>query len=280
MTPPPRDLEGAIDALAHRLRSARRIVVLTGAGVSAESGLRTFRGATPADLPPDMAALWKEFDPMTLATPEAFAADPDKVSRWYDWRRLGCLAAEPNPGHTALAELERRTCHRLAALGQSVSSNDRSFTLLTQNVDRLHHKAGSRNVVELHGSIIEWRCTRTDRKVAPPPEPFAQFPPPSPFHDDALLRPDVVWFGEELPPAALEAAFNASKAADVFITVGTSSVVYPAAGFVDIAAAAGAFTAEVNAEETAASGRVDVTLRGKSGDVLPRVIAALNEPRA
>jgi NAD-dependent deacetylase len=289
MPTPGRTLDDAIDALAARLRGAKRVVVLTGAGVSAESGLRTFRGATAADLPPDMASLWKEFDPMTLATPEAFEADPEKVSRWYDWRRLGCLAAEPNPGHLALAQLEQWTCYGSVGLDPSVSSPDPrigaeppirgtprgTFTLLTQNVDRLHQRAGSKNVVELHGSIIQWRCTVTGRKVTPEAEPFAEFPPASPFHDDGRLRPDVVWFGEALPPLALEAAFEASRVCDVFLTVGTSAVVYPAAGYVDVARSFGAFTAEVNAEETAASGRVDLTLRGKSGEVLPRVIARL-----
>jgi NAD-dependent deacetylase len=273
---PFRSVDEAIGALAARLRAAKRVAVLTGAGVSAESGLRTFRGASAADLPPDMAALWKEFDPMTLATPEAFEADPDKVTRWYDWRRLGCLAAEPNPGHLALAQLERRFDEPEAQARVTPPGSPSSFTLLTQNVDRLHHRAGSKNVVELHGSIIEWRCTRTERKLTPPPEPFPAFPPPSPFHDRALLRPDVVWFGETLPPAAMEAAYLACKVCDVFLTVGTSAVVYPAAGYVGIAAGFGAYTAEINAEETAASGRVDLAIRGKSGEVLPRVMAALD----
>ncbi len=243
---------------ARALATARRIVVLTGAGVSAESGLRTFRGATAADLPADMQALWKEFDPMRLATPEAFDADPAMVTRWYDWRRLGCLAAEPNPGHRALADIERRVAARAGA-----------FTLLTQNVDRLHQKAGSINVVELHGSIIEWRCARTGRTVVPPPVPFDRYPPPSPHAAGALLRPNVVWFGEMLPEAAIAAAHAAVGACDLFMSVGTSSVVYPAAGFVELAAARGATTIEVNAEETPISRRVGYSLRGKSGEVLP-----------
>lgn len=253
---------GLLNRVAERLRASRHVVVLTGAGVSAESGLRTFRGATAADLPPDMQSLWKEFDPMRLATPEAFAADPAMVSRWYDWRRLGCLAAEPNPGHLALARWERE----LRARGGS-------FTLLTQNVDRLHHKAGSTGVVELHGTIIDWRCTSTGRVLTPAPTPMESFPPPSPFAPGALLRPHVVWFGEMLPPEALRAADDALNECDLFFSIGTSAVVYPAAGFLDVACRNGAFAVEVNREDTPASRRVDITLRAGSADVLPRITA-------
>ncbi|MFM9994567.1 MAG: SIR2 family NAD-dependent protein deacylase [Phycisphaerales bacterium] len=255
--------QSELTAAAGALARARRVAVLTGAGVSAESGLRTFRGATAADLPADMQALWKEFDPMRLATPEAFDADPAMVTRWYDWRRLGCLAAEPNPGHRALATLEGR-------LGGASGS----FHLLTQNVDRLHQKAGSRNVVELHGSIIEWRCVRTGRAFLPPPEPFESFPPPSPHAAGAVLRPNVVWFGEALPEAALAAAYAAAESCDLFMSVGTSSVVYPAAGFLDVASANGAVTIEVNREPTPISERVDHCLLGRSGEVLPALLRA------
>ncbi|HYD01436.1 MAG TPA: NAD-dependent deacylase [Phycisphaerales bacterium] len=259
-------MDALIEEVASALRGARRVVALTGAGVSAESGIATFREAVhgAAAGAGTMAALWAEFDPMKLATPEAFAADPAAVSRWYDRRRLGCLAAAPNPGHVALAELERL-----------LESRGGRLTLLTQNVDRLHQKAGSRNVVELHGNIITWRCTRTGRQVEPPAEGFAEFPAKSPFDAEGLLRPDVVWFGEMLPPAALAAAEEALSACDAFVSIGTSSVVYPAAGFVRMAAMRGAATAEVNAEETAASGIVDVTVRGRSGDVLPKVVGLL-----
>lgn len=234
--------------VADRLRTSRGVVVLTGAGVSAESGLKTFRDT--------MEGLWKDFDPQKLATPEAFEADPETVTRWYDWRRLGCLAADPNPGHLALAAIER-----------SVVARAGSFTLLTQNVDRLHHKAGSRNVVELHGTIMVWRCTRCGEKFEPPPTAFQVFPPPSPW--GGILRPDVVWFGEMLPEAALEAACAAMATCDLFMSVGTSSVVYPAAGFIQAAAANGAFTVEINRDATPISRTVDVSLRGKSGDILP-----------
>jgi NAD-dependent protein deacetylase/lipoamidase len=269
------------------LKQARSVVVLTGAGISAESGLRTFRET--------MEGLWKEFDPMTLATPEAWEADPEKVSRWYDSRRLGCLAAEPNPGHVALAEIEGR-----------LTGRGREFTLLTQNVDRLHQKAGSRNVVELHGSIIEWRCTECGRKVVPGAEAMTEFPPrslccagdglsarraeqgrltqaarekgrsgksgidrmPMP-----LLRPDVVWFGEMLPEAALAAAQEAVAACDLFFSIGTSSVVQPAASYIHWAAQRGARTVEINKDPTPISELVDWSIRGKSGEVLPALVA-------
>lgn len=251
---------------AQHLRTARHVVAITGAGISAESGLRTFRGSTAAsasDLPKDMQALWREFDPQTLATPEAFDADADKVSRWYDWRRLGCLAAEPNPGHLALAKIER-----------AITSRGGTFTLLTQNVDRLHQRAGSTNVVELHGNIIQWRCTRTHRVIDLPADPFSTFPPPSPFASGALLRPHVVWFGEMLPEAALVAAGQAVENCDLFLSIGTSAVVYPAAGFLHAARQNNAFTIEVNAEPTAASHVVDLCLQGKSGDILPALAHA------
>ncbi len=245
--------------VGERLARARCVVVLTGAGVSAESGIRTFRDT--------MDGLWKEFDPQRLATPEAFEADPATVTRWYDHRRLGCLAAEPNPGHLALARLESR----LGEMG-------REFLLATQNVDRLHQRAGSRRVLELHGSIMEWRCTATGRKMTPPPEPMPVFPPPSPFAPGALLRPDVVWFGEMLPFEVFGEAEGVSRRCDLFLSVGTSSVVFPAAGLIRTAAAHGAFTVEVNRERTPASVWVDVSLQGPSGEILPRLVDAAFPP--
>jgi NAD-dependent deacetylase len=242
-----------LSPLAAALRDSRHTVILTGAGVSAESGIRTFRDT--------MDGLWKDFDPQKLATPEAFAADPGLVTRWYDWRRLGCLAAEPNPGHLAIAAIER-----------ALSARGAGFTLLTQNVDRLHQKAGSRQVVELHGSIIQWRCTSTGRKHTPAPQAFTGFPPPSPFCPGAMLRPDVVWFGEMLPAEALAAAEEAVASCDLFLSIGTSAVVYPAAGYIQVAAARGARTGEVNREATPISGMVDWSIRGKAGEVLPRLL--------
>lgn len=243
-----------ISAARQAIVSARSVVVITGAGISAESGIPTFRSGQPGG----MAALWKDFDPATLATPEAFARDPKTVTEWYDWRRIKCRDAIPNPGHLALAALERQIIARAG-----------SFTLLTQNVDRLHHRAGSRNVVELHGNIMQWRCAATHRPVDIPDTPFAQFPPPSPHSPGAFLRPCVVWFGESLPPKALRTAHDAVSACDCFLSIGTSSVVYPAAGFVQIAASLGAACIEVNADSTPISPRVHYSIRGKAGEVLP-----------
>ena len=242
-------LHPAATALAH----AQHVVVITGAGISAESGIRTFRDT--------MEGLWKDFDPATLATPEAFERDPATVTKWYDWRRLGCLAAAPNPGHIALARLER-----------NLAATDRHFTLLTQNVDRLHQKAGSHNVIELHGSIIQWRCTASSRTTTPPPEPFTTFPPPSPFVPSAMLRPDVVWFGEALPESALDAADIAMRSCDLFCSIGTSSVVYPAAGFAELARVRGASVIEINPNPTPLSHLATWSLRGKAGELLPALV--------
>jgi NAD-dependent deacetylase len=246
-------MEALLDRAASVLSAAKRVVVLTGAGISAESGIRTFRDT--------MEGLWKEFDPQTLATPQAFAADPALVSRWYDHRRIGCLHAEPNPGHTGLAQLQ----HTLLVRGGS-------FTLVTQNVDRLHQRAGSTGVLELHGNIHIWRCTRTSREMPLPPEPLTEFPVRSPFDPAGLLRPGVVWFGEALPAETLQAAEEAASAADVLLTIGTSAVVYPAAGLIDLAAAAGATTIEINPTTTAASSRVEIVLTAKAGLVLPELL--------
>jgi len=238
-----------IDPVAVRhLAGAQRVAVLTGAGMSAESGIPTFRGG--------MEALWKDFDPAQLATPEAYAADPEMVTRWYDWRRVKCLDAEPNAGHKALASMQ-------AAL----RSRGRTLEILTQNVDGLHARAGSTGVIELHGSIMTWRGARTGREATMPEGPFDQFPPTT--EDGEPLRPGVVWFGEALPSDAVEAAYEAANACDVFLTIGTSAAVYPAAGFIDIAAARDAVTIEINPDHTEASDRVDIVLRGTAATVLP-----------
>lgn len=238
------------------LRAARRILVLTGAGVSAESGVPTFRGSSGVQ-----PALWEGFDPMQLATPEAFARHPEIVARWYDERRALRLTTQPNAGHHALVELERR----LTSVGGE-------FLLATQNVDRLHHAAGSRNVEELHGSIMVWRCTRCEEEREELGPPFETHPPRC--QCGAPRRPGVVWFGEALPEAAIEAATRAAEACDLFMSVGTSSIVFPAAGLIEIARANGARTLEINAEETPISRRVDWSVRGKSGEILPQLLAS------
>jgi NAD-dependent deacetylase len=263
-TPHPID-EHTLGAARTALSEARGIVVLTGSGVSAESRIPTFRDAHASltdDVGNTMQALWEEFDPQTLATPEAFERDPEMVTRWYDWRRLKCLEAEPNPGHLALAAIERLACERGAA-----------FTLLTQNVDGLHQRAGSERVVELHGSVMTWRGVETGTTATLPQGPFDEFPPRHPYTGEPL-RPGVVWFGESLPADAIDAAMAALVSCDLFLSVGTSSVVHPAAGFIHLARAAGATTIEVNPEATPISGAIDLALRGKSGEILPRLVAS------
>ncbi len=237
-----------IATAAGLLRGADHVVALTGAGASAESGVPTFRDA--------LTGLWARFSAERLATPEAFARDPGLVSRWYDERRVSALACRPNAGHAALVALAR-VVPRL--------------TLVTQNVDRLHQRAGSAGVIELHGSLAEWRCTRCGESVAETGPAFAEHPPPCRWCGGPR-RPGVVWFGEPLPADALAAAEAAAGACDVFLSVGTSGVVYPAAGLVDVAKQAGAATVEVNPAATPMSGRMDTVLRGAAAAVLPTVV--------
>lgn len=186
------------------LRKAKSVVALTGAGVSAESGIPTFRDA--------MTGLWAKYDPMELATPQAFARDPEMVSRWYDERRQNCALVKPNPGHYAMARMEKRLIERGG-----------EFTLLTQNVDRLHQAAGSGNVVELHGSIWEWRCRRCGVGLEERGGPFGQYPPRCAC--GGIRRPGVVWFGERLPVGAIRDSERALVGCDLFFSVGTSAVV-------------------------------------------------------
>lgn len=238
--------------LVDALRAARAVVVLTGAGISAESGIATFRDA--------MDGLWAKFDPSELATPEAFARDPAMVTRWYDERRLRCAKVRPNPGHQALAKLE-----------QELAREHRSFMLITQNVDRLHQKAGSVNVVELHGSIWVWRCVTCGVEKEYRGGAFDSYPPACGC--GGVLRPGVVWFGESLPAEAIRASEKALAACDLFFSVGTSSVVFPAADFIHAAQAAGARTVEVNLEPTPVSHLADWSIFGKAGEVLPFLVA-------
>jgi NAD-dependent deacetylase len=239
----------SIDSLSRRFTSDARITVMTGAGVSAASGVPTFRG-------PD--GLWKQFRPETLATPEAFARDPKLVWEWYDWRRQKIAACEPNAAHRVLAAWSRQFP---------------GFQLITQNVDGLHERAGTERVVRLHGSIWEvscWtRCAGAPRRWRDETAPFAQVPPACP-HCHGLIRPGVVWFGEALDPDVLDRA-EAAADCDVFLTVGTSSVVYPAASFVDEARRRGAFIVEINPEATAVSGVVDLVLRRPAEKVLAEI---------
>jgi NAD-dependent deacetylase len=226
--------------------AAQSVAVLTGAGVSAESGIPTFRGA---------GGLWKNFRAEDLATPQAFARDPMLVWEWYDWRRQQIAKAQPNAGHAALVKLEERSPR---------------FALITQNVDGLHDLAGSRRILKLHGDIWQLRCTACRAVWTERRSPLGELPPRCGC--GALARPGVVWFGEPLPDGIMTEAENAASSADVFIVAGTSAVVYPAAGLVPYARRAGAKVIEVNPEETAFSTSVDCWLRGKSGEILPQLI--------
>jgi len=232
---------------AARLRGARRVLALTGAGVSAESGVPTFRGPK---------GLWRQFRPEDLATPEAFARDPKLVWEWYAWRRETIAPLAPNRAHTALAALEERVPE---------------FRLATQNVDGLHAAAGSRRLLELHGSIWRLRCTGCGRTAEDRRVPLPELPPRCAC--GTVLRPDVVWFGEMLPDAAVEEAVAAARSAEVVLVVGTSSLVYPAAALPRIARAAGAFVIEVNTEPTPLTSSADVSLRGPAAELMPALLA-------
>ena len=240
-------------ALAARLKPDARVTVLTGAGVSAASGVPTFRG-------PD--GLWKQFRPETLATPDAFRRDPKLVWEWYDWRRQKIAACQPNAAHHVLAKWSTRFPR---------------FTLITQNVDGLHERAGTANVVRLHGSIWEvscWDgCAKAPDRWRDDTVPYATIPPKCP-HCGGMIRPGVVWFGESLDPDIVDRASTAADC-DVFFTIGTSAIVYPAAGFVDLARRSGAYTVEINPEATPASGAVSESLRGSAENVLEQLNALL-----
>lgn len=238
----------ALSVLAARIKGARRLTILTGAGVSAASGVPTFRGQD---------GLWRHHRAEDLATPDAFARDPRVVWEWYAWRRELIAACRPNAAHDVIAAW----------------SHSSGCRVITQNVDDLHLQAGTRELVRMHGSIWEQSCWgrcaagmtpwRDDRV------PMTDLPPQCP-HCGRVARPAVVWFGESLRPEDLDAAVRAS-ACDVFLTVGTSALVYPAAGLVDAARQHGAFTAEINLEETPASAAVDIAVRGGAEQILPAI---------
>lgn len=241
----------SMDAVRQWLREARSIAVLTGAGVSAESGVPTFRGGTLGD-----PGLWKQYRAEDLATPGAFARHPKLVWEWYDWRRSLIAQAKPNPGHYALAEAELRA---------------RKFTLITQNVDGLHELAGSNNVLRLHGSIWTLRCLDCGREREDRRTPLPELPPKC--ECGGMLRPGVVWFGEPLPARVWEQAETAARECELFLLIGTSAVVYPAAGLAPIAKSSGARVVEINIAETDLSRGIDQFLQGPSGELLPQLIA-------
>jgi NAD-dependent deacetylase len=233
--------------LIEKLRQAQHVAVLTGAGVSAESGVPTFRQA--------QTGLWAKYDPQELATPEAFERNPRLVWEWYAWRRELVAQAQPNPGHFALAEWERLAPR---------------FSLITQNVDGLHEQAGSQQVIELHGNINRTKCFADGRSVLTWP-PTDEVPPRCP-HCGSYLRPDVVWFGENLPYVALQTAVAAAHSCDVFLAIGTSGMVHPAASLPLEARQARAIIVEINPEKTPFSPYMDHVLNGPSGAILPELV--------
>jgi NAD-dependent deacetylase len=239
--------------LAARLARARHVAVLTGSGISAESGVPTFRDA--------QTGLWAKFRPEDLATPEAFAREPKLVWEWYAWRREIVARAEPNAGHRALVALEKHVPR---------------LTLITQNVDGLHQRAGSTDVIEFHGNIARSKCSREGIEIEAPDDAL-EVPPRCP-RCGAYLRPDVVWFGEMIPPLALERALGAAKSCDLFLSIGTSSQVHPAASLAEAAQAAGACVVEINPERTPNSRFAAHLLTGPAGEMLPALLAALAEP--
>lgn len=249
------------EQLALRLAAANRVCVLTGAGVSRESGVPTFREAD---------GLWNKYRPEELANVDAFLRNPELVWEWYSWRRELIGEVSPNPGHYALAEIEQRVPQ---------------FTLATQNVDNLHRAAGSVNVVELHGNIMRNKCQKCG-VVFKEGDPENEFVfekgtlPVCACGKKGLLRPDIVWFGEMLPEDAIQQAWEEAGQADVFLSVGTSTVVYPAAALPFTAKQAGAYLVEINPNPTELTPLADLVFSEPSGEALPKVVAKLRELQA
>ena len=234
-------------ALISALRDARHVCILTGAGVSAESGVPTFRDA--------QQGLWSQYNPQDLATPEAFQTDPALIWRWYRWRRGIVVEVDPNPGHYAIAALQNMVPQ---------------LTLITQNVDNLHQRAGSSNVIEFHGNLFEDRCFADGSLHVASDDETPACP-----HCGGHLRPGVVWFGEAIPENALNDSCAAAADCDVFLSIGTSSAVYPAAGLSELARQNAATVAEINPNPTLHAENFDFVLAGNSGLVLPELISLL-----
>ena len=254
-------MDGELRRAGELLRAAQRAVVFTGAGISAESGVPTFRD--------DLTGLWSRFDPGQLATPEAFHADPDLVWGWYEWRRSRVLRAQPNAGHVAVTAINERVPH---------------CTVVSQNVDDLHERAGTRAVIHLHGSLFRPRCVAAAAHPAVLPDApggaEGKVPPPRCRSCGALVRPGVVWFGEALPEPALTAAAEAAAGCDLLLSVGTSGLVFPAAEIPRIAARSGAEVIQVNPQPTSLDPACAVNLRGAAARVLPALVTAAWGPRA
>lgn len=241
--------------MVERLRKARRIVVFTGAGVSAESGIPTFRDP--------LTGLWENYDAQRLATPSAFSREPDLVWGWYEWRRSLALRCQPNPAHDAIARMAGKVAR---------------LTVITQNVDDLHERAGSNNVIHLHGSLHAPRCSICGRAysllsaIPDGPEGGRRQMPPTCIHCGGRVRPGVVWFDESLPPDNWRQSKIAAKACDVLFSIGTSSLVYPAAELPRDAAVSGACVIQVNPRATELDGVSDYNLKGRAGEVMPALV--------
>ena len=258
----------ALEKATHLLAEAQHLVVFTGAGISKASGIPTFREA--------QTGLWAQFNPEDLATEEGFLKNPKMVWEWYDFRRNKIWGGtdnsgiKPNAGHFAIATLQQR-CLAVAS----------KFTLITQNIDNLHTSAGSQNVLELHGNIFRYKCLKQNHPL--PLESFArqsESPPLCPQCKtqrmaDSYVRPDVVWFGEMLPPNVLTAAFEAAEQCDVMLVVGTSGLVQPAASLPLIAKQQGAHVIEINPEPSMLTPEMDIFLQGPAGVLLPQLLAAM-----
>ena len=243
--------------IAEALRNCRHLLVFSGAGVSAESGIATFRDA--------LSGLWARFDPARLATPEAFVADPELVWGWYEWRRQQVLRAAPNAAHRAIAELASRVPR---------------LTLVTQNVDDLHERAGSQAVIHLHGSLHAPRCfdcaapyAGLDTELSEP-EQGRRLPPPHCGVCGGRVRPGVVWFGEALPQLALQQAFAAAAECDLLLSIGTSGLVYPAAQVPQIALRNGAQVVHINPQAVDTGSPREHGQQGAAGVLLPQLVRA------
>jgi NAD-dependent deacetylase len=232
--------------LKARIGSARSVTVLTGAGISADSGVPTFRGAD---------GLWRNFRAEDLATPEAFERDPRLVWEWYNWRRELIATKRPNPAHQTLVELEQRC---------------KQFWLITQNVDGLHRAAGSRQLSEIHGNIWMVRCTSCRLVVENQDVPIRILPTCG--NCGSLMRPHIVWFGESLAQEDLRQSYASLQSTDLCLIIGTSGLVYPAAGFASVAKEAGAFVAEINLDKTPQTDLVDLAIQGRAKDVVPLLL--------
>jgi NAD-dependent deacetylase len=239
-------MDPTISRVRDLLHQASASAALTGAGISAESGIPTFRGP---------GGIWRTYRAENLATPEAFAKDSKLVWEWYNFRRSAIAGVEPNAGHRALAEFERR---------------NKNFTLITQNVDGLHDRAGSRNLLKVHGDIWTLRCTVCARERHDPATPLPEIPPRCDC--GGMERPGVVWFGESLPEEIWSNAQRIAEQAQILLVIGTSAVVYPAASLAALAKRSGAVVVEINIAETPVSALADYSLRGPAAEILPELL--------